>query len=194
MTYSNPSTQTRAVFLGDSITKEWADSNPEFFSKNLYKAKGINGETTSQILTRFNTDVLDLNSKVVVVLAGTNDIAGNSGPTSNEMIQANLSKMCDLAIEHDIKVILCSILPTDDYPWRKGLKPAQRIIDINTWMKAYCIKKNHSYLDYWSAMAHENKGMKNKYTYDGVHITQEGYKVMEKLVEPLITETLSKRF
>lgn len=178
----------KAVFMGDSITQAWFENSPDFFIQNQYVASGINGQTTPQMLARFNSDVINLQPNIVVILAGTNDIAGNSGPSTNKMIQDNLTEMADLATKSGIKVILCSILPADDYPWRKGLKPAQRIIEMNSWMNTYCKENNLHYLDYWKEMANEHLGMKKELTTDGVHVSKSGYSLMEKLARPVINK------
>lgn len=180
------------VFMGDSITQAWSDTSPEFFKNKPYLERGIGGQTTPQMIDRFNKDVLDLQPNVVVILAGTNDIAGNTGKTTNTMIQKNLSIMVEMAQQHGIKVILSSILPAYDYPWRPGTFPAQRIIDMNAWIKSYCVTNGLIYLDYWTSMAAEDHGLKDEYTFDGVHVTRQGYEVMEHLVEIAIQESKSE--
>jgi len=152
----------------------------------------ISGQTTPQMLVRFRQDVLDLNPKVVVLLAGTNDIAGNTGPSTIPMIMDNIKGMAELAHANDIKVILSSTLPAYDYPWRPGLEPAPKIIELNKMIKAYCEEKGHIYLDYFSNMVDDRNGLPKKYAEDEVHPTVEGYKVMEPLVEAAITEALTK--
>tara|TARA_R110000868_G_scaffold396971_2_gene669465 strand:- start:45834 stop:47168 length:1335 start_codon:yes stop_codon:yes gene_type:complete len=186
------SNENRVVFMGNSITQGWADTVPEFFEDNPYIERGISGQTTPQMLVRFRQDVIDLQPKVVVILAGTNDIAGNTGQATNKMIQDNLASMAELAHSNGIKVVLSSILPAYDYPWRKGTLPSQRIIDINNWLKEYSDMNGHVYLDYWTPMADERNGMKSEYTYDGVHVTKEGYLKMQSLVVPAINKALSK--
>ncbi len=186
-----PSFKNSVVFMGDSITQGWSVAIPEFFENNPYIEKGIGGQTTPQMIARFQKDVINLKPQVVVILAGTNDIAGNTGLTTNEMIQINIDKMATIAHLNSIKVILSSILPAYDYPWRPGTYPSQRIIEINTWMKEYCIQNNHIYLDYWTEMANENNSLKDEYTHDGVHVTIAGYKLMQRLVEISINKALS---
>jgi len=185
-----PTFENRVVFMGNSITQGWSDTVPEFFEDKAYIEKGIGGQSTPQMIARFQKDVINLQPKIVVILAGTNDIAGNSGPTTNEMIQINIAKMADMAHLNGIMVILSSILPAYDYPWRPGTYPSQRIIEINTWMKEYCEQHNHIYLDYWTSMVNEENGMKSEYTYDGVHVTNEGYLLMQSLIEPVISKAL----
>lgn len=178
--------------MGDSITSQWVDLSPEFFTRNGYLARGISGQTTPQMVVRFQQDVIDLKPRTVVILAGTNDIAGNTGATTNEMIQANLSKMADMAHENGIRVILSSILPAYDYDWKPGTYPSQRIIEMNEWIKIYCQENLHTYLDYWSAMVDERNGMKDQFTTDGVHVTKKGYELMQSLVLPVIEKVLGK--
>lgn len=184
------SDENRVVFIGDSITQGWPDTSPEFFLNRSYVERGISGQTTPQMLVRFRADVIALQPKVVVILAGTNDLAENTGPATNEMIQDNLSSMAELAKANGIKVVLSSILPVERYPWRPQLEPAQRIIDINAWLKQYCWDNGHIYLDYFSALANEHGGMTEQFTYDGVHANKAGYDVMQVLVEKAIEEAL----
>ncbi|MGP1994310.1 SGNH/GDSL hydrolase family protein [Zobellia laminariae] len=182
--------ENRVVFMGNSITIGWIDSRPEFFADKPYVNRGISGQTTPQMLVRFRPDVIKLQPKVVVLLAGTNDIAGNTGPSTLEMIMDNIKSMADLATANDIKVILSSTLPASKYPWKPEMQPAQKIVDLNKMIKAYAEEKGHIYLDYFSAMADERNGLPKKYANDGVHPTVEGYKVMEPLVEKAIAEAL----
>jgi lysophospholipase L1-like esterase len=185
--------EKRVVFMGNSITEGWINIHPEFFSGRPYINRGIGGQTTPQMLIRFRPDVINLKAKVVVILAGTNDIAGNTGPSTLEMIEDNLASMADLAKTNGIKVILCSILPAYDYPWKPGLKPYEKIVVVNAWMKEYASKHGMIYLDYYSAMVDSRPGMKAEYSNDGVHPTKEGYLVMEPLVEMAIAKALKMR-
>jgi len=178
----------KVVFMGNSIIEGWVDMQPEFFKENNYLGRGIGGQTTPQMLIRFIPDVIDLKPEVVVILAGTNDIAENSGFSSQKMIKDNIKAMAQLAKQNDIKVILCSILPVYDYPWNPGLKPVPRIADINKWIQEYAEANNLIYLDYFSHLADANQGMKNEYAEDGVHPTWAGYKIME----PLVVEEIRK--
>ncbi|CAM4381147.1 SGNH/GDSL hydrolase family protein [Zobellia roscoffensis] len=188
---AKPSTdENRVVFMGNSITIGWLNSRPEFFANKPYVNRGISGQTTPQMLVRFRQDVIDLQPKVMVLLAGTNDIAGNTGPSTLEMIMNNIKSMADLAAANDIKVILSSTLPAFNYPWKPGVEPAQKIVDLNKMIKAYAEEKGHIYLDYFSALADERNGLPKKYAKDGVHPTVEGYKVMEPLVEKAIDDAL----
>ena len=184
--------ENRVVFMGNSITQGWVEKRADFFKNNPYVNRGISGQTTPQMLIRFRQDVIALQPKVVVILAGTNDIAGNTGPSTLEMIEDNLASMAELANANGIKVILSSVLPVLDYPWKKGLEPAEKIVTLNTWMKAYCEKKGFIYLDYFTSMADERHGMKAELSYDGVHANVAGYKIMEPLVQAAIQQALKK--
>jgi len=183
--------ENRIVFMGNSITQGWIEKRPEFFANRPYINRGISGQTTPQMLIRFRQDVIALHPKVVVILAGTNDIAGNTGPSSLEMIEDNLASMSELAKENDIRVVLSSVLPVFDYPWKRGLKPANKIIALNTWIKNYCEKRGIIYLDYFSSFADERNGIKAALTIDGVHTNVAGYKIMEPLVEEAIQKALN---
>jgi len=181
---------TRVVFMGNSITQGWIDTHPDFFKNNPYLDRGISGQTTPQMLIRFRQDVIELKPTVVVILAGTNDIAGNTGPSTLEMIMNNLASMAELANANDIKVVLCSVLPAFDYPWKHGMEPNIKIPKLNEMIKAYSTEKGFVYLDYFSAMSDEKNGMIAEYTYDGVHCTSKGYDVMESMVVPAIQQAL----
>lgn len=184
--------ENRVVFMGNSITIGWLNSRPEFFKNKPYINRGISGQTTPQMLIRFRQDVVDLNPKVVVILAGTNDIAGNTGPSTLEMIADNIKSMAEIAHANGIKVILSSTLPAYDYPWKPGMEPANKIIALNKMIADYAKANEHIYLDYFSAMADERNGLPKKYAADEVHPTVEGYKVMEPLVEEAINKALNK--
>ncbi len=183
--------EKRVVFLGDSITDGWIRQAPEFFQSKPYFDRGISGQTTPQMLVRFRQDVVNLRPKVVVILAGTNDIAGNTGPATPEMIQDNFVSMVDLAHANGIKVVLSSITPADDFWWNPGTKPAKKIAEMNTWIKAYAAKHGLVYLDYYSPMVDENGGMKREFTRDGVHPNPAGYALMGKLAEKAIAAALA---
>ncbi|MCE1200429.1 MAG: SGNH/GDSL hydrolase family protein [Marinilabiliales bacterium] len=182
--------ESRVVFMGNSITDGWIRISPEFFEGKSYVDRGISGQTTPQMLVRFRADVVQLKPKVVLILGGTNDIAGNTGPSTLEMIEDNLASMTEIAQANGIKVILCSVLPVYDYPWRPGKQPADKIVALNQWMKEYAGKHKCIYLDYWTAMADERKGLPANYSKDGVHPNKEGYKVMEALAEKAIHQAL----
>ncbi|NLO69733.1 MAG: acylhydrolase [Porphyromonadaceae bacterium] len=188
-----PFDKNRVVFMGNSITQGWIKANPEFFSANPYLCRGISGQTTPQMLIRFRQDVIALKPKVVVILAGTNDIAGNTGPSTLEMIMDNLASMAEIAVANGIHPILCSVLPAYDYPWRKGQEPHVKIPQLNVMIKEYAKKKKITYVDYFSVMADERNGLIAAYTNDGVHCTPEGYAVMEKMIVPEINKLLKKK-
>ena len=185
--------KNRVVFMGNSITQGWKETHPEFFTRNPYVCRGIGGQTTPQMLLRFRQDVISLKPRVVVILAGTNDIAGNTGPSTAEMIRNNIQSMTELATANGIRVVLCSVLPAYDYPWRKGQEPNIRIPELNKLIKAYADEKRITYLDYFSAMADEKNGMIADYTTDGVHCTSAGYDLMEKMVVPAISKALKTK-
>lgn len=182
--------ENRVVFMGNSITIGWLNARPGFFEGKPYINRGISGQTTPQMLIRFRQDVIDLAPKAVVILAGTNDIAGNTGPSTIKMIMDNIKGMAEMAHANGIKVILSSTLPAYDYPWKPGLEPANKIIALNKMIKEYSEAKGHIYLDYFSKMADERNGLPKKYAKDEVHPTVEGYKVMEPLVEAAIAKAL----
>jgi len=149
---------SRVVFMGDSITENWARMDSKFFESNGYVGRGISGQTTPQMLVRFRPDVIDLKPKVVVILAGTNDIAGNTGPSTPQMIEENLMSMCELAKANGIRIVLASVLPAYDYPWRPGVQPASKIAALNEWIKQYASDTRATYLDFYSAMVDERQG------------------------------------
>jgi lysophospholipase L1-like esterase len=183
--------EARVVFMGDSITDSWARQT--FFPGKPYVGRGISGQTTPQMLVRFRQDVVALQPRVVVILAGTNDIAGNTGPSTIQMIADNLMSMCDVARANDIRVVLASVLPASDFPWRRGLDPGPKIVELNRWIRGYAASQQLVYLDYYSALIGENLGMKPEYSKDGVHPTPAGYAVMAPLAEAAIAEALRTR-
>lgn len=185
--------QKRIVFLGDSITEFWSELCPEFFAEKPYINRGISGQTTPQILLRFRADVIALVPTVVVVLAGVNDIAENTGPSTPEMIISTISSMAELAKANHIKIILCSVLPSINFWWKPGLHPAEKIISLNKMIKKYADDNGILYLDYYSVMANEQMGIKSAYSNDGIHPNKAGYQVMNPLVEKAISEVLSKK-
>jgi lysophospholipase L1-like esterase len=185
--------ENRVVFMGNSITQGWKETHPNFFSENPFIDRGISGQTTPQMLIRFRQDVIALQPKVVVILAGTNDIAGNTGPSTLEMIMDNLSSMAEVANANKIKVILCSVLPAYDYPWRKGMESNIKIPKLNEMIKSYCEKKGFYYLDFFSEMNDGNNGMIAEFTTDGVHCTSKGYEKMESMVKPAIEKALKTK-
>ena len=183
--------EKRVVFMGNSITIGWLQTHPDFFKNKPYVNRGISGQTTPQMLVRFRADVVDLEAAAVVLLAGTNDIAGNTGPVTLEMILDNIKSMTEIAQANNIKVILCSVLPAFDYPWRPGLAPNVKIPKLNKMIKRYAEESGAYYLDYFTALEDGNNGMIKEYTTDGVHLTLEGYQVMEPLVEKALQKVLN---
>lgn len=175
--------ESRVIFMGNSITIGWLDKRPGFFADRPYINRGISGQTTPQMLLRFRQDVLDLEPKVVVILAGTNDIAGNTGPATLEEISGNIQSMAELAKAHGIAVVLCSVLPAYDYPWRPRMGPDQKIPALNALIKEYADRNGLVYVDYFTAMADGRNGLPEILAKDGVHPTPEGYALMEPLVE-----------
>jgi lysophospholipase L1-like esterase len=185
--------ENRVVFMGNSITEGWQQYFATMFPGKPYINRGIGGQTTPQMLVRFRPDVIALKPRVVVILAGTNDIAGNTGPSTLEMIEDNLASMAELAKANGIKVVMSSVLPVYDYPWKPGLEPAPKIIALNKWMKEYAEQHGAIYLDYHSAMADERGGMRTELASDGVHPTEAGYRVMAPLVDAAIAQALRAR-
>jgi len=184
------SKEKRVVFIGNSITDGWSNARPDFFAGKSYVNRGISGQTSPQMLVRFRADVIKLKPAAVVILAGTNDIAGNTGPVTLEMIADNIISMIQLAKANRVKVVLCSVLPVIDYPWKPGLEPAEKIIALNKLLKAAAKKEGVTYVDLHAPMANEENGMKAAYAEDGVHPNDAGYAVMEPLVEKAIRKVL----
>jgi len=178
--------ENRVVFMGNSITEGWIYTCPEFFEGKPYIDRGISGQTTPQMLVRFRQDVIDLKPTVVVLLCGINDIAQNTGPSTLEMIEGNIASMVELAKANGIKVVLCSVLPAYDFPWRPGLEPAEKVVALNKWIKAYAAENGFVYLDYFSSMADGKNAMKAEYSEDGVHPNKAGYLVMERLLDKVL--------
>lgn len=184
--------ESRIVFMGNSITEGWLQLCPDFFDSKPFINRGISGQTTPQMLVRFRQDVVNLKPKVVVMLAGTNDIAENTGPSTLEMIEDNIQSMVEIAKANNIKVLLCSVLPAFDYPWKTGLSPAEKIVKLNKWIKDYSDKNDIIYVDYFTPMADEHNGLKKEYSEDGVHPNKAGYEVLAPIVERAIAKSLQK--
>ena len=182
--------EKRVVFLGSSIIEYWKARVPEFFKDRPYLNRGIAGQISPQLLIRFRQDVIDLKPKAVIILAGSNDIASNTGHVTNERIMDNIKSMVELAKIHQIKVILCAYLPVNEYPWRKGLEPAGKIIALNKLIKAYAAENNLILLDYFTPLADEHNGQKAELTTDGVHPNVAGYQVMAGVTEQAISKAL----
>ena len=174
--------------MGNSITIGWLETNPEFFESKAYINRGISGQTTPQMLVRFRADVVDIQADAVIILAGTNDIAENTGPVTLKMILNNLKSMTEIAKANNIKVVLCSVLPAYEYPWSPNKKPNIKIPKLNNMIKDYAEKSQTYYLDYFSALENGNNGLKTDYTNDGVHLTAKGYSIMESILEDVIKE------
>nr|WP_262917795.1 SGNH/GDSL hydrolase family protein [Muricauda sp. F6463D] len=185
--------ENRVVFMGNSITEMWKDVHPDFFADNPYINRGISGQTTPQMLLRFRQDVVALDPKVVVILAGTNDIAGNTGPMTLEQIRDNILSMVELAETNGICPIVCSVLPAFDYPWRTGLEPNIKIPKLNNMLKTMTQEKEVMFLDYFSEMADDRNGLPSKLTTDEVHVTKAGYEIMEVMVKKAINKALQTK-
>ena len=186
-----PPAEKRVVFMGNSITEGWAQHFAAMFPGKPYIGRGISGQTTPQMLVRFRQDVLALKPSAVVILGGTNDIAGNTGPSTIEMIEDNLASMSEIAKANGVRVVLSSVLPVYKYPWAPRLDPAMQIVKLNAWMKNYAAENGAVYLDYESTMSDEKHGLKCELTYDGVHPNTSGYRVMARLAEKAIADALS---
>ncbi len=182
--------ENRVVFMGDSITDGWGHTSDKFFPGKPYINRGISGQTTPQMLVRFQQDVVHLRPAVVVILAGTNDIAGNTGPSTPQMIEDNIMSMTAIAQHAGIKVVLSSILPAYSYPWKPGIQPVPQIRLLNQWMNFFCVRTGCTYLDYYTALADDKGAMKPGLSKDGVHPTPEGYAIMAPLAEQAIAQAL----
>ena len=183
--------EARVVFMGDSITEFWPLSDS--FPGKPYVNRGISGQTTPQMVLRFRQDVIALQPKVVVILAGTNDIAENTGPITLAAIEDNLASMVDLAKRNGVRVILSALVPAAKYPWRPDLAPVEKIRALNDWIKDYAAKEDLVFLDYHSAMTNEQRGLKAELSEDGVHPNKLGYSVMAPLAEKAIVAALGQR-
>ena len=183
---SKQSGEKRIVLLGDSITEFWSQIQPDFFANTSYINRGISGQTTPQMLIRFRPDVLDLHPDVVVILAGVNDIAGNTGPTTNDAIFGNIISMVELAKANAIKVILCSVLPANNFYWRPNEKAAETIIQLNQLIQSYAKEHDIPYVDYHSAMADAKNGLPKEFSEDSVHPNLKGYQTMQPLLEKAV--------
>ena len=185
--------EQRVVFYGDSITELWAPSFATMFPGAPYVGRGISGQTTPQLLVRFRQDVIALAPAVVVILAGTNDLAGNTGPATLPMIEGNLESMVELAQSHHIRVVLASVLPVLDYPWHPGLQPAPDVVALDAWMAGYAREHDVVYLDYYSALVDDRGGFRKELSTDGVHPNEAGFRVMAPLARRAIAQALQQR-
>lgn len=178
--------KNRVAFMGNSITDNWFKFHPQFFTENGFEGRGISGQTTPQMLVRFRQDVVNIGAKTVVILAGTNDIAGNTGYSSLEMIMDNIKSMCDIARANNIRPVLCSVLPAYRYSWKKDVKPNELIPKLNEMIKEYAKAGRITYVDFFSALADNAPGNENglpeKYSKDGVHPNMDGYRIMEEIL------------
>jgi lysophospholipase L1-like esterase len=183
--------KSRVIFLGDSITEAWAQE--PFIANNAhYVGRGINGQTTLQMVVRFRADVIALKPLLVHIMAGTNDVAGNNGPESDADIEGAIESMVQLALANRVKVVLGSIPPAANFDWHPGLNPSPRIRQLNVWIKSYASRAGVGYVDYWPALATESGALKSNLSTDGVHPNSEGYKAMQTLTEIAIQSTLGK--
>jgi lysophospholipase L1-like esterase len=178
--------EVRVVFLGDSIFEGWSVARPDFFKGKPYFNRGISGQVTAQMLLRFQEDVVNLLPNVLVLKAGINDIAENAGVYDQQKTLNNIKSIVQLAKANKIKVVLCSVLPANRFVWRPALTPADKVVELNTALQAYAKEENILYLDLYTAVVDDKKGMKAAYANDGVHPTVEGYRVLEPLVEDAI--------
>ena len=183
--------EARVVFMGDSITELWGQE--PFISNNTHFAgRGIGGQTTLQMVVRFRSDVIGLKPKLVHIMAGTNDVAGNNGPEMDEDIEGAIQSMVELALANHIKVVLASIPPAADFKWHPGLNPVPRIRALNAWLKSYASRAGVTYVDYWPALATESGALKTELSEDGVHPNAQGFKAMQPLAEAAIQAALGK--
>ena len=170
------------VFFGDSITESWPNFNAAFFNDNAFVGRGISGQTTPQMLLRFRQDVISLQPKKVVLLAGINDIAQNTGPIALEAIMDNIISMAELAKSNGIEMLLCSVLPANFFPWRPEIVPTQKVIKLNELFRSYANDNNLIYVDYYTAMVDQKQGLNSELGYDTVHPNKAGYAVMEQIL------------
>lgn len=183
--------EKRVVFIGNSITQGWADQRSDFFKSNSYVGRGIGGQTSPQLLSRFRQDVLNLKPVAVVINIGTNDIAENTGAYNPDFTLGNIMSMAELAKANGIKVILSSVLPVGEYPWRKEIKDVpDKIAALNEGIRAYAKKNKFAYIDYYEVMHDENRALISSYGNDGVHPNAEGYAVMEKTAKAVIDKVI----
>ena len=179
-------TGKRIVFMGNSITEGCSNFDSIFFSKNQFINRGIGGQTTPQMLLRFKQDVIDIKANTVIILAGINDIAENTGPISLKQILGNIISMCELANQNNISVILCSVLPANKFPWEPKITPTQKVIELNKMLLEYANSKSITYVDYYSKMVDDKQGLIPAYGYDPVHPNQEGYVVVKHILSEVL--------
>lgn len=182
----------KVVFLGDSITELWRVADPDFFTQGVVD-RGISGQTSPQALLRFQQDVVALHPRVVHIMIGTNDVAGNTGPNRPEDLKNNIRAMVDMAKAHHIAVVLASIPPASVFAWNKALHPAPQIKALNAWLAGYAKQEGLVYVDYWSALANAEGGMRDGLSRDGVHPLVSGYRIMEPLAKAAIAKAEAQR-
>lgn len=180
------------VFIGDSITEIWATTDPDFFPSHNYLGRGIGGQSTANILCRFQRDVVDLHPKAVVISCGTNDVAKNNGRISPQNVVSEIKSMCEIARVHGIVPLVASVPPSNHFFWRPDDTPAQAIIELNRHIKEYVDANGIQYIDYHSAMKAEDGSLPEKYSEDGCHPILEGYRLMESVVVPMLEKILDK--
>lgn len=185
--------ENRVVFMGNSITEGWLRLSPSFFVDKPYINRGISGQTTPQMLLRFRQDVINLKPSVVVILAGINDIAQNTGFMTVEETASNIFSMAELAKIHGIKVIMCTVLPASEFSWRPGINPGPKVVQLNTILESYAKQHNISFVDYYSSMVDNSLGLKKELGEDGVHPNKKGYAIMEALLETVIINISIKK-
>lgn len=184
--------EKRVIFMGNSITEGWLRIHPSFFEGKPYINRGISGQTTPQMLLRFRQDVINLKPFAVVILAGINDIAQNTGPMTLEETAGNIFSMAELAKANDIKVIICTVLPASDLSWRPGMEPGPKVVKLNALLNKYAAEHTIPFADYYTLMVNNSLGLKKELGDDGVHPNEAGYKIMEPIVEKAIADLLKK--
>lgn len=186
-------TYVKAVFIGNSITDNWATADPGFFADNNFVGRGISGQTTLEMLARFRRDVIDLSPEAVVILAGINDIAQNQGFISIENTFGNIVSMCELAMCNDICVVLCSVLPCDRFAWRPEIEPAEKVRALNALLRGYAAAQHLVYVDYHKALDNGKGGLDTRFSEDGCHPTLYGYSLMEPMVVEGVEQAIRGR-
>ena len=179
--------KNQVVFMGDSITEGWSNFYPDFFKRNNFINRGISGQTTPQMLIRFKPDVVDLSPRAVIILGGTNDIAGNTGPSTTKMITDNIFSMAEISAKNNIPIFLSSVLPVYKYIWNLSIEnPSKKILKLNEKINGYAKSNDLVYIDYYSSMVDERGGLKKEFSGDGVHPNKDGYDIMSNIVSSAI--------
>lgn len=182
--------EKRIVFMGNSITEGWLKVHPSFFQGKPYVDRGISGQTTPQMLLRFRQDVIEIQADVVVILAGINDIAQNTGPMTLEETAGNIFSMAELAKANGIAVIICTVLPASQFPWRPEIQPGPKIVELNAILSKYAKEHKIPFVDYYAPMVNDSLGLKIELGDDGVHPNEKGYMIMEPIIEKAISKIL----